>query len=561
MIRINKFLNNFANDDRKENVEQVVRQSGDGVLRAYIQDSVPESAAPYYFFGNLADGVLRVTDELRALLGFSDSELDNIFTAMVNRISNEHDRECYIEEYEALRKGKEKGTIYFRVNVPSGRVWLCQRVARVLKDQSADPYICGSFEIFDQRRIVKEMLLFSENGSLTAGIVDMLEDAPPLSPFAVITPEAVGSDRAADFAGLLAKRLSESSTLFDRTQHFSNGIAAAMVSPVFGHLDVTALRECVSAEISRVLKGLGMADAVRFRTDIVPGSDDPVVSRKRRFDALSDLAAAASRKTAACAAGRLLCVSEALAIAQACLNDFSGFNLYLQLKTRADTLDFEGGEFLIRMKSGDGPGPGRFIPFLEQSALAAPLGRWTVEKAAELSAAHLPVGDGFHVSVNVSPRQMLDPSFFDFLETVWRRYLPLGTLTLELTETAAMPSAEALDIFTEGCRRLGARASLDDCGNGYNGLETAVRHHFDEVKFSRSFTLTLLGMPHGAEFFARLIGAVRLITDRICIEGIEDAATLEAVRPLGADCYQGYHFAKPLPVEVAAKLLRHRKPA
>ena len=135
MIRIKKFLNNFANDDRKENVEQVVRQSGDGVLRAYIQDSVPESAAPYYFFGNLADGVLRVTDELRALLGFSDSELDNIFTAMVKRVSNEHDRECYIEEYEALRKGKEKGTIYFRVNVPSGRIWLCQRVARVLRDK------------------------------------------------------------------------------------------------------------------------------------------------------------------------------------------------------------------------------------------------------------------------------------------------------------------------------------------------------------------------------------------------------------------------------------------
>ena len=253
-------------------------------------------------------------------------------------------------------------------------------------------------------------------------------------------------------------------------------------------------------------------------------------------------------------------MSEALAIAQACLNDFAGFDLHLQLKTRADTLEFEGGEYLIRMKSGDGPGPGRFIPFLEQSALAAPLGRWTVERAAALSAAHLPVGEGFHVSVNVSPRQMLDPSFFDFLEAVWRRYLPLGTLTLELTETAAMPSAEALDLFIDGCRRLGARASLDDCGNGYNGLETAVLHHFDEVKFSRSFTMNVLGKPHGAEFFGRLIGAVRLIADRICIEGIGDAGMLAAVRPLGADCYQGYYFAKPLPVEVAAKLLRHRKP-
>ena len=70
----------------------------------------------------------------------------------------------------------------------------------------------------------------------------------------------------------------------------------------------------------------------------------------------------------------------------------------------------------------------------------------------------------------------------------------------------------------------------------------------------------VLGKPHGAEFFGRLIGAVRLIADRICIEGIGDAGMLAAVRPLGADCYQGYYFAKPLPVEVAAKLLRHRKP-
>jgi EAL domain-containing protein (putative c-di-GMP-specific phosphodiesterase class I) len=50
----------------------------------------------------------------------------------------------------------------------------------------------------------------------------------------------------------------------------------------------------------------------------------------------------------------------------------------------------------------------------------------------------------------------------------------------------------------------------------------------------------------------------------VVAEGVEDAATADALREVGCDLAQGYHFARPMDADALTRLLRtevSRQPA
>jgi EAL domain-containing protein (putative c-di-GMP-specific phosphodiesterase class I) len=98
----------------------------------------------------------------------------------------------------------------------------------------------------------------------------------------------------------------------------------------------------------------------------------------------------------------------------------------------------------------------------------------------------------------------------------------------------------------EGLRQIGLRLSIDDFGTGYSSLTYLKRLPVNEVKIDKSF---VVDMTHDDNDFA----IVRSVTDlaghlgmTVTAEGVEDAATWDALNGLDCALAQGYYLSRPL---------------
>lgn len=95
----------------------------------------------------------------------------------------------------------------------------------------------------------------------------------------------------------------------------------------------------------------------------------------------------------------------------------------------------------------------------------------------------------------------------------------------------------------------GVRVSIDDFGTGYSSLVYLQRLPVHELKIDAGFVGAMLLDP-GSEAIVRstieLGHALRL---EVVAEGVEDAATLDALAARRCDCAQGFAIAPPMPFD------------
>jgi EAL domain-containing protein (putative c-di-GMP-specific phosphodiesterase class I) len=117
-------------------------------------------------------------------------------------------------------------------------------------------------------------------------------------------------------------------------------------------------------------------------------------------------------------------------------------------------------------------------------------------------------------------------------------------LTLEITETAAVEDSAMADQVLAALDEAGVAISIDDFGTGHSSLARIARFPICEIKIDRSFVRDM----HDAKLpiVPTTIELAHALGLRVVAEGIEDAATFEALQELGCDIAQGYHLSRPL---------------
>jgi diguanylate cyclase (GGDEF)-like protein len=203
--------------------------------------------------------------------------------------------------------------------------------------------------------------------------------------------------------------------------------------------------------------------------------------------------------------------------------------------------------------------PMEFIPIAERTGLITTIGLWVLEQACRRVRTwqqQVPGAQAFYVSVNLSPRQLQEPSIVtDILTVLDRTGLPPASLVLEITESAVVDDRVAIPAM-RALREHGIRIAIDDFGTGYSSLHYLTRLPVDILKIDRSFVGELNGTPAGAavtEAVIRLSQVLRLTTVAEGIETTEQAAELQL---LGCNVGQGYLFAKPQPPEAIEEAIR-----
>lgn len=223
------------------------------------------------------------------------------------------------------------------------------------------------------------------------------------------------------------------------------------------------------------------------------------------------------------------------------------FELFLQPKVGLQRREPVGAEGLIRwLHKGKMVSPAEFIPVCEETGLIIPLGYWVIEQGCAIVKRWESRGwNHMKLSVNLSPRQLLDDGFIDRVRSIVERFdVTPGMLELEVTETSIMENIENQIIIFEELRSLGLGLSIDDFGTGYSSLAYLQRLSLDTLKIDISFVRNLPNETTLPEIIIVLAKALDLYT---VAEGVETEEQREWLAHHGCDCLQGYLESKPLP--------------
>jgi diguanylate cyclase (GGDEF)-like protein/PAS domain S-box-containing protein len=220
-----------------------------------------------------------------------------------------------------------------------------------------------------------------------------------------------------------------------------------------------------------------------------------------------------------------------------------------------------GFEALLRWErsSGELVPPAEFIPLAEETGVIVPLGIWVLGEACRQAALwqrQYHFDDPLTMSVNISPRQLMQPGIVDAVGQMMRKHsLAHGTLALEITESAlAEDAATAMKVIKE-LKMLPVQLLLDDFGTGYSSLGHLHRFPVDTVKIDRSFLAKDPLDPSGSSVLAAVVSLAQNLGKGVIVEGIETAEQVERLRKLRCPHAQGFYFSKPVDAVEATALI------
>jgi diguanylate cyclase (GGDEF)-like protein len=232
--------------------------------------------------------------------------------------------------------------------------------------------------------------------------------------------------------------------------------------------------------------------------------------------------------------------------------------LYFQPKVRLSDGQVIGMEALARW-----PHPRRgvlvaadFVPLAEQSHLMSELTEQVVDKALAQAAHWWTDGYEVQVCVNLPARDLLGDHLPDLIRGALRRHgLPPHALRLDIDEELLAGRAAKAAATLRELADLGVGVSLDDFGNGYSTLAQLTSLGISEVKLDAAL---VRGLPDSLDHNVTVRSLVMLAQSlgiRSIGEGVETGAAATALRALGCEGAQGWHFARPLNARLAGEWL------
>ncbi|MEW5974104.1 MAG: GGDEF domain-containing protein [Pseudomonadota bacterium] len=231
----------------------------------------------------------------------------------------------------------------------------------------------------------------------------------------------------------------------------------------------------------------------------------------------------------------------------------------------AQTGQLEGFEALMRWRRQNGAyvPPGEFIPVAEETGLIIPLTTWLLDQAClHLASWRNQTGKPLFLSLNISPRQLLDPKLPDLLIRTLRKHrLDPTALMLEITESGLVGS---IALVRERILQLAMRGFLiavDDFGTGQSTLSLLNELPIDKLKIDQSFIRDRI--PQDAEavkIVEAMLALAKGLQLAVVVEGVETAEQAQFIRHrLPTALLQGFLFEPPQPLHAWDGLLLEGK--
>ena len=219
-----------------------------------------------------------------------------------------------------------------------------------------------------------------------------------------------------------------------------------------------------------------------------------------------------------------------------------------------------GAEVLLRWQHPERGmvSPADFIPLAEETGLILPLGNWVLDAACSQLARWARRADMAHLTlaVNVSAHQFRQADFVEqVLAIIGNTGVDPTHLKLELTESMLVHDVQEIIEKMFALRAHGVSFSLDDFGTGYSSLSYLKRLPLNQLKIDQSFVRDVLIDPNDAAIARTIVTLAQSLGLGVIAEGVETEAQRDFLANSGCHAYQGYFFARPLPLEGFEKFL------
>lgn len=228
------------------------------------------------------------------------------------------------------------------------------------------------------------------------------------------------------------------------------------------------------------------------------------------------------------------------------------FRAVFQPKVSLQTGQISGMELLLRWQH---PilgllNPDQFIPLAERDNIIGELTRWSIRKylpkLMELTCSH----KEFHLSVNVSPNDLLDSYLYKEIADIANNVsCPMTNLYIEVTENTIMKNPErSVDILNK-FHHAGIGVSVDDFGTGYSSLAYLQKFPISELKIDKSFIHNLDRNSTNFPIVSATITMAHDLGITVVAEGVENEDEINLLKEMGCDFAQGFYYSEPIELE------------
>ena len=190
--------------------------------------------------------------------------------------------------------------------------------------------------------------------------------------------------------------------------------------------------------------------------------------------------------------------------------------------------------------------PEMFLPAIERHGLMRAFTRAVIGRGLSDLNALADLAPHAAVSVNITPRNLLDAGLAaDVGQLLRDAAVPGGRLTLEVTEPGPTPSTAVTQVL-DAMAGLGCTVSIHEYGSGVSSLTTLSRHTaVREVKVAPPLAAAVLDDPGAARVVRALVSAARELGMRVVAEGVESSELAVSLTGMGCDRLQGFGICPP----------------
>lgn len=154
------------------------------------------------------------------------------------------------------------------------------------------------------------------------------------------------------------------------------------------------------------------------------------------------------------------------------------------------------------------------------------------------------------MSINLSARDFDRQDLIKYLlENIQKFSIPAHNITLEITESLLMTDTMWIMSIITQLKSLGFRISLDDFGKGFSSLSILYQLPIDIIKLDKAFVDELSNNKQCQDIALTILDLGKRLNKIVLAEGVETLEQLQWLRDQGCHLFQGYYFAKPMPLD------------
>lgn len=161
-----------------------------------------------------------------------------------------------------------------------------------------------------------------------------------------------------------------------------------------------------------------------------------------------------------------------------------------------------------------------------------------------------------HICINADAAEFSHPDFFEMVRGLLIQHdISAHQLHIEVTESSLIQHHANVKKQLDLLKGIGIRLALDDFGTGYASLSYLQQYPFDFIKIDKSFITNIATDRTEYAIVKAILDLAVALDMQVIAEGIETEQQRDLLLAMGCQHGQGYWFSKPVPADVATKML------